>query len=426
MNSFPKVIALCAIAFVSYSANAQNPLRLQDAIQLTLKNNPQLAGYEFRAQALQGELQTAELKPQLRASAHLENIAGSGEFKGVDAAELTLSLSSVIELGDQRAARTGLVTARQQQLQSSQRLLTLDTLTQVTQQFIALAAAQEELKLLQQHQQLAQANVNSLTQQVQAGRTAEADLLRAKAALVRADIAIQKNRQAFQAERIKLSAFWADTSPAFTQVQADLFALAELPRIDNLIQQLDSNPDLAVLGDEVVLRKAQVRQAQAERSTNLEWSAGVRRLQLSDDSALVMGLSMPLGSAQRARGAIATARAEQSGVEQEQSATRIKLQAQLISLHSAYQQALNEVNSLRTQVIPALQQATRSTANAFNQGRYSYLELNFAQRELLDVQIALIESAAHAQLIHNEIERIIGSALSKNTAVNSLPQGTQP
>lgn len=431
MNTFYKVIAVSAIAFFPYAANAQNPLRLHDAIQLTLNNNPQLAGYEFRVQALQGELQTAELKPQLRATTHLENIAGSGEFKGVNGGELTLSLSSIIELGGQRAARIDLVTARQQQLASSQRLLTLDTLTQVTQQFIALAAEQEELQLLQQNQQLTQDNFNSLNKQVQAGRTAEVDLLRAKAALVRADIAVQKNRQTFNGERIKLSAFWADTSPTFTQVQADLFALPALPQIASLIQQLDKNPDLAVLGDEIVLRSAQLRQAQAERSTNLEWSAGVRRLQLTDDSALVVGLSVPLGSAKRASGAIATASAQQAGAEQERSATRLKLHAQLISLHSAYEQALNEVNLLRTQVLPALQQATRATANAFNQGRYSYLELNLAQRELLDAQIALIEIAAHAQLIHNEIERLTGAVLSTNTAAKNtdaqlMPQGTQP
>lgn len=426
MNTLHKVMALSAIAFCSFSAQAENPLRLEDAIALTLQNNPQLAGYEFRIKALQGEQQTAALKPQLRAATHFENVAGSGEFKGVDAGELTLSLSSVIELGDQHDARVGLVTARQQQLASNQRLLTLDILTQVTQQFIALAATQEQVNILQQTQQLAQENFNSLSKQVQTGRTPEAELLRAKAALARATIAAQKARQEFNGERIKLNAYWANSpstisTPAFTAVDADLFALPPLASLNTLINRLNNNPDLTVMGDEIHLRAAELRKAQAERNTNLEWSAGVRRLQISDGSALVFGLSMPLGSANRASGAIATAHANHAGAEQERDATRIKLHAQLTSLHGDYQQALTEVNALRSDVLPALKQALRATADAFSQGRYSYLELNLAQRELLETQLALIAAAAHAHILNTEIERLTGAALPINSHAQVQP-----
>lgn len=427
MNTFHKVMALSAITLGSFAVHvqAENALTLQDAIKATLQHNPQLAGYEFRTQALAGEQQTAALKPQMKLSTHLENIAGSGEFKGVDAAELTLSLSSVIELGGQRDARLGLVTARQQQLASSQRVLTLDLLTQVTQQFITIAATQEQLKLLQQSQQLAQENVTSLTKQVQVGRTPEAELLRAKASLARAIIDVQKTQQQLNGERGKLSAFWASSQPTFTQVEADLFSLPPLVPLPTLISKLDVNPDLAVLGDEVHLRAAELKQAQAERKANLEWSAGVRRLQVSDDSALVLGVSMPLGSANRASGAIATASANQAGAEQEQSAARIKLHSQLISLHGAYAQALAEVNSLRSDVLPLLKQAQRATADGFQQGRYSYLELNLAQRELLNEQLALIDSAARAHALSADIERITGAALTsapqKNSAATLQP-----
>ena len=430
MNTFHKVIALSAIALCSFAmrAHAENSLTLQDAINATLQHNPQLVGYEFRTQALAGEQQTAALKPQMKISTHLENIAGSGDFKGVDASELTLSLSSVIELGGQRDARLGLVTARQRQLASTQRVLTLDLLTQVTQQFIALAAVQEHVKLLQQSQQLAQENVSSLAKHVQGGRTPEAELLRAKASLARLAIDVKKTQQKLTSERIKLSAFWASSEatnsqitssqavlgqPTFTQVAADLFSLPPLVPLPTLISKLDMNPDLVVLGDEVYLRAAELRHAQAERKANIEWSAGVRRLQVSDNSAFVLGVTMPLGSATRAAGAMATANANQAGAELEQNATRIKLYAQLMSVHGDYEQALAEVNSLRNDVLPLLKQALRATAYGFQQGRYSYLELNLAQRELLNEQLALIDSAAHAHALGADLERLTGAALNE-------------
>ena len=426
MRPILRVLVMATIASSSFSLSVwadnstlNNSITLGDAIKATLQHNPQLAGYEFRTKALAGEQQTAGLKPQMRLSSQFENIAGSGNFKGVDSGELTLSLSSVIELGGQRDARLGLVTARQQQLESSQRLLTLDLLTQVTQQFIALAAAQEQLVFLQQTQQLAQENITSLSRQVQAGRTPEAELLRAKASLARATISVQKTRQQLNGERIKLSAFWASTQPTFTNVTADLFALPPLVSLPTLISKLDMNPDLAVLGDEVHLRAAELRQAQAERKASVEWSAGVRRLQVSDDSAVVLGVSMPLGAANRASGAIATASANQAGAEQERSTARIKLHAQLISLHGAYEQVLAEVNSLRSDVLPPLKHAMRATAEGFQQGRYSYLELNLAQRELLDAQLALIASAARAHELSTAIERLTGAALNAAPQTNS-------
>ncbi len=57
----------------------------------------------------------------------------------------------------------------------------------------------------------------------------------------------------------------------------------------------------------------------------------------------------------------------------------------------------------------------KSTADAFTMGRYSYLELALAQRELLETQMALIDAAVQAQTTRIDIERITGSALTEQT-----------
>jgi outer membrane protein, heavy metal efflux system len=430
MKTFSRFIACSAICFFSVApAYAQQPLRLPEVIQRTLQNNPQLSGYEFRVKALQGEQQTAALKPAMQVSAQVENIAGSGDFTSTTAAEITLSLSSVIELGGKSDARAGVVTARQQQLASSQRVLTLDVLSQATQEFIALAASQAELKLLQQRQITVQETATSLSKQWAAGHTPEADMLRAKATLLRTTIELQKKRQQFESERVKLSVFWIPPGtfkqPDFTEVEADLLSLPQLASLDQLLQTLENNPDLAVLNDQIQLRSAELRHAQIDRAANLTWNAGVRRLEASKDAALVMGISVPLGSASRASGAIATASAHQASAELERDTARTNLQVQLIQLHGAYEQAFVEVTTLKTQAIPLLTQALRTTNTGFAQGRYSYLELNLAQRELLEMQLALINAAAQAHVLANEIERITGSSSiakhSQNLDPRTLP-----
>lgn len=424
-SSFLSFLCFSSIAVAATNGTENTTskiLTLQDAIKATLQHNPQLANYEFRMKALAGEKQTAGLKPQLQISTQLENVAGTGEFTGIKTGELTLALSSVLELGGQRDARLGVVTARQQQLESEQRVLTLDVLTQVTRQFIKLVELQEQVVLLQQTHQLTKNSINSLTKQVQAGRTPEAELWRAKAALARSAIEVQKAEKIFKNERVLLSAFWANTQPEFTQIQADLFNFPSLAPLPTLIAQLDNNPDIVALGDEINVRKAEIRQAQTERKPKLEWNAGVRRLQVSDDSALVVGMSVPLGSSERASGAIATANANQKNAELQQNNTRIQLHAQLIQLYESYQQALSEVNALRTDVLPPLQQAMRATTEAFEQGRYSYLEISLAQRELLDAQISLITAAAYVHTLNTDIERLTASSFtSADTEWKNLP-----
>jgi len=422
MNVLFRVLAASAITFSCISlscislplaaADAARPrgtIGLQDALNATLEHNPELAGYEFRLKALEGERQTASLRPELRIATELENVAGSGDFGGVDAGELTLSLSSVIELGGQREARLSLMTARQRQLESSQRLLTLDVLTQVTHQFIRVVAAQEQLNVQQDAHQLAQENLRLLVRQVQAGSTAEAELLRAQAALARADIAERNAHQQLANEYVHLSTFWGAATPDFSAVRADLFALSEVASLAELLAQLDHNPDLALLNDAAQISAAELRQAQTLGSRNLEWNAGIRRIQASDDAALVLGVSMPLGARHRASGTIAAATANQANAELQQDSARIQIKAQLINLSEAHKQTRAEVNSLQTNVLPLLQQAMRVTADAFNRGRYSYLELNLAQRELLDARSALITAAARAQTLGTDIERLTGA-----------------
>lgn len=413
MKYIPFVLALCASTSSAY-AETPSAITLEEAVRATLQHNPQLAGYRFREQALDGEHQTAKLKPALRASMELENALGSGDFTGTDSAELTLSLGSVIELGGQRDSRIDVITARQQQLMYEQRIQTFDLLSGVTQRFILMVAAQEEIALSVETEMLARQTVGALQQQVQAGRSADAELLRAQAALTMATIQVQKAHQHLNTERLQLSLFWADITPDFQSAKADLYALSPIPSLTELRNGLATNPALELIAQEVRLRQAQRRQAEAAGKANIEWNAGVRHFEASDSTAVVLGMNMPLGSGRRNTGAVATARADEEGAIYQQDTAQVQLESEILRLHQEYTQASDEVQSLNKHVLPLLQQANKTTFDAFRHGRYSYLELNQAQRELLDAKSALINAAVRMHQTRIEIERITGSLTNQS------------
>lgn len=415
---------LSALAFIACAAcaSAQDEITLQDALSASLQHNPQLTSYKIRRVALAGEQTTAALRPELRLHSELENVAGSGDFSGVDGAELTLSFASIIELGDQRDARLGVVTARQQQLATEQRVTVLDLVAAVNYRFIALIAAQEQVQVQEQAQQLAQSLVTSLSKRVQAGRAPQEELLRARAAQAKAALDVGRARQQVGLEALKLSAYWADSTPDFTRASGDLFALTNVAPLADWQARLAQNPDLLLLADETRLRAAELRKAEAEGQMTLGWSAGVRQLQATDDTALVAGVSIPLASRKRASGAISKARAEQDAAAFAADSAKVQLEARLNQTYSAHSQALTELHSLRDQILPLLQDANRATTAAFDQGRYSSLELALAQRELLEARAALIDAALRAHETRIELERLTASASVQSTQSGETAQ----
>jgi cobalt-zinc-cadmium efflux system outer membrane protein len=82
-------------AQVQYNSETK-PITLDRAIKRTLANAPYWHEFNFKQQALEGELKTAALKPALNAGIELENFLGTGEVSGIKDTELTLTLSSVI------------------------------------------------------------------------------------------------------------------------------------------------------------------------------------------------------------------------------------------------------------------------------------------------------------------------------------------
>jgi hypothetical protein len=81
-------------------------LSLRDVLRLTLLRNPELSAFTFEQRAAEARTIQAGVLPNPALSAELENIGGTGSTtKGVRAAEATLQLSQLIELGGKRAKR---------------------------------------------------------------------------------------------------------------------------------------------------------------------------------------------------------------------------------------------------------------------------------------------------------------------------------
>jgi cobalt-zinc-cadmium efflux system outer membrane protein len=396
------------------------PLTLGKAVERALASSPALAGFAYALRAEDARIEQAAQAPAPEAALEVENVLGSGAYSGADAAEITLALSQVIELGGKRdlraaAARSGreLVTVEQQAAQ-------LDVLAEVSRRFIAVAAAEERRRLADEGTALAQATVDDVARRVRAAKSPEAELLRARTALARADLAGRQAESRLSAARQALAATWGASQPDFGAVQADLYALPALEDFAALAARLDASPDFLRFTSEARLREAEGRLAASQRRPDLELSAGVRRFAEDDDNAFVLGVAVPLAGGRRSAPAVTESTALRARAGADQAAARMEARTRLHALYTELQQAGREASVLRTEILPGLEKALDATRYAYERGRYGYLELVDARREFLEARGALIDAAVTARELLIDIERLTGEPLAAAPAAPEL------
>jgi cobalt-zinc-cadmium efflux system outer membrane protein len=388
------------------------PLTLATAIELTLARNPELQIYAPRLRAQRAEIETAALAPPLEIRAELEDAFGTGRASGLDSAEATFSLARVIELGGKRTRRVKAAEAGRDLVEIERAAAELDALAEVTRRFIHVAADQAQLDLTATATALAEETVSAARARVAAARAPEVELRRAEISLARAAVDREHAEHELAASRRKLAALWGDSEATFGAIETNLYDAPPLDTFEALVTRLDANPDFARFASEARLRDAELRLAESQRRANLAVSAGVRQLEQTDDQAFVLGFAMPLGSARRAESAVAESAARRAQTDAELAAHRVRAEAQLFELYQELRHAITEAEILRSEVLPAMQAALDATRDAYERGRYGYLEWADAQRELVEVRRALIDASANAHLYRAEIERLTGESLS--------------
>lgn len=387
-------------------------LTLPDALSSTLAQNPRLKVFDFRLAGLEGRRLTADQSPALEAGLEVENALGSGDLQELDDAEYTLALSSVLELGGKRQARVGVVDTRYGLVEAERRADTLDLLGQVTQRFVTTLTLQEKLALAAEALALAERSHEIVAGRARRGAAPQAEVLRARAALAQSRIDRDRLEAELESRKLALASLWGATTPAFRSLQGDLFQFGTAYDFETLYQRVRDSPAMQVYASEERLRKAELQLARSQSEGDIRWQVGLRRFEESNDTALTAGVSMPLFSGGRNRGELQAAQAAASEVRYRREDTLLRLRTRLFEAWQTRQQAVAAVQLIREVVVPDLTEALDLTRQAYERGRYSYVDWVSAQRELLSARQALVDAAATALLNQALLEQLTAQPLA--------------
>jgi cobalt-zinc-cadmium efflux system outer membrane protein len=386
-------------------------LTLDQAIINVLEHNPMLRAADYEAKAAAARIRTAQLKPALQTSLEFENFAGSGILSGTDKLESTLSLSKVLELGDKARLRGDVAQNKAMLLRNEQDARRLDLLAETTKRFIQVVSDQARLAIAHDSLALAERTHDFIELRVNAGKLPNAELQRARIVSAREALGIEHARHALATSRLKLATLWGETRVDFTTVGADLFDIEPEASFESSAQLLERNPDLVRFATESRLAQTQVQLAKARKKADFEIAGGLRHFNLTDDAGLVASFKIPWGS--RSRAAPRVEEAEMTGMRRpyELEQRRLELHATLFEVHQELRHAIEEVTVYRKNIIPLAESVLEDLEKGYATGRYSLLELNVAQRTLLDAKLESVMAATDYHHYRIEIDRLTGAGL---------------
>ncbi len=382
---------------------------LEQALAMAGASAPAADAAEAGVEAARAARKVAALRPNPTLDTEVENIAGTGPYRGFDSVETTVSLSVPVELGGKRQARIGVADAEANRARLGLAIAEADIRLQVTELYVAAVAAEERLAIARDQRDIAESGAKAAAARVEAGRASPIEAQRANVARLNAAADLER------AERNAATARESLARRIGQQVAGVLDAqrLRQLPAPSyGPAKPAEAAGTLAFAAADAVLAvaDASVAVARSQRMPDITVGPGVRRITESDDTAFLFSVSVPLPTFNSGKAALSQARAERSRAEAERRMAVIDAEQ---AIADADAEAANAATTARTATGPALaaaQEAARIARIGYREGKFGQLDLLDAERTLAETRLTAIDALAAYQTAKARLERLTAPA----------------
>jgi len=383
-------------------------LSLGQVLALTLAYNPELKVFALETRAAQARELQAGLWPNPEIDVEFENVGGTGELSGFDAAETTIQLSQLVELGDKSQKRKKVSSFEKELAGLDYQNKTLEVFSEAARAFIGVLEAQEKLRLSDELLKLSEASFETVEKRVNAGKDSPVEKNRASVTLANIKISHQKTQRNLKYARKQLAFFWGQDKPLFKQAVGNLYRVEQLPTLENLTNQLRLNPKYTRWEAEIKKSQAVLDLEKSKAIGDITVGAGLRRFNETDDNAFVFGVSIPLPVSDKNQGAKQEAFYNLAKSRAEQKAAWLKLQNELNRTYQEFANAYSQAASLKNEILPGASEMFSAATTAYREGKVDYLNVLDAQRTFFTTKNEYINALAEYHTYKTELERLVG------------------
>lgn len=374
-------------------------LTLSQALEEAAARSPTVVAAEADVAAAEARVRQAGFRNNPELSLEVENVAGTGELRGIRSMETTLAVNQRLDLGGRRGPR---VDAARAELAAQQiRLATAraDLAQSVREQFARAIAAREKLAQATENVQRARELARVAGILVEEGRDPPLRALRARSALAQAEAEREAAEADELASRSSLAALFGVNAPVGAVSGAAIDIAGQTIRPENSL-------DVRLADAERAAAEAGVRQQLAERRIDPAVGVGVRHVKETGDVGVIAGVSMPLQLFDRNQGNIAAARSALVAAEAKRASALASTTARARNAIASVEAAKRRVEALEKAALPEAAEALRLAEQSYREGKASLLELLDVQNAYTAARTSLTEARLALALAVAELGRI--------------------
>lgn len=365
------------------------PLTLDRALELAGATAPHLQAVSAGVRAAEAQRRVAGLRPNPSVSVEIENFVGTGAYSGLNSGETTVGMSLPVELGGKRTARIGVAEAQTRRARLDVAVARADLVLRVTQAFNAAAAAERRAGIARDQAGIAQEGLRVAQVRVKAGRASPLEEQRAQVSRANAENALGRAERTADLARANLSLLVGRAPGRIDPLWLDRISAG--PREP---RQVEGTLALAAAEADVAIAGAQVRLARSQRVQDVTVSAGARRLEATNDTAAVLGVSIPLPLFNGGQAGVDAARAQQDQAEALGRAARIEAEQTTASAENDLANAEASAFTANGPALAAAQEAARIARIGYREGKFGQLDLLDAERVLAETRAAAVDALA--------------------------------
>lgn len=403
--------------------NLGKSITLQKALSLALMQNSELDVFSLEQRAREARALQSGLYPNPQLEILVEDAAGSGNFNGFNQSQTTIQLSQLVELGGKRSARLRANDLSGKLAGWDYETKRMDVLTEVSKTYADVLKAQQHVLLAENLVGLGENFVNAVAERVKAGKVASLEQTKAEISLSTVQIQLEKEKRELKVARRNLSSHWGNTQPQFESALGDLFAISPVPPLEQLMDRLEDNPDLKRWSMELEQRQAVLDKELSKRIPDLKLLGGFRRIEETNDNALVFGISIPLQFFDRNQGSIKEARHNLAKANAQKRAVQIKVTKNLLGAYNTVDFTHSQVVAIKTKILPGAKKAFDGVNEGYRFGKFGYLDVLDSQKIYFESQGQYLVALADHYKAVADVERLIGEPLMPTDEPKTIPEG---
>jgi cobalt-zinc-cadmium efflux system outer membrane protein len=403
---------LVVIPLARAAERAPRPISLREALQRALSANPRLVAADREVGIAGGLKLQAGVLPNPEAGFELDNALGSGRFQGVRAAETTLQLSQLIELGGKREARVAAGEANVSAAVWQRRATELDVASETAIAFISVVSAQRRIEVFDEQIASFDQLIPLLKRRLEEGASSPAETQRAQVAADLFRVDRERARTQLASARRDLAILMGDSVPTFAEAVGRFASTGQPPPFQSVVAAIEANPQLMRWTAVTAQRNAELILARLKAVPDVRVGAAWRHFQDTGDNAVRLDLSIPLPVFDQNTGNIIAAQQTLAKAGAERATNRLLLISVAGRAYDAAGGALAELKLLRASIIPNARSAAETIQNGYIQGRFTLLELLDVRGSVLQALLREQEALQNFHIAVATIEGLVGNPFS--------------